>query len=267
MPFVEEHPFAFDFDVEVFHKSGGAHPRRIAGFVSTEDMDQQGETLIQTGLDFSHFLSKGWFNDNHGTDTTDIVGWPESAELIEKGGKRGWWVEGHLLETEKATRLWELANALQKSDRRLGFSVEGKILERQGPSGKTVAAALVKNVAITNSAVNDRTRMDVLAKSLDAMNKALGVGVAFAAGGPGAAPGGPAVPGGGGPIMPESLAGGPARKKKKARKRRTALDLNPLGAQGGLTKSEGVSVILSRRPDLSIAAAESLYDFVANSLA
>ena len=262
MPFVEEHSFAFDFDVEVFHKSGGAHPRRIAGFVSTENMDQQGETLIQAGLDFSHFLSKGWFNDNHGRDTTDIVGWPESAELIEKGGKRGWWVEGHLLETEKATRLWELANALQKSDRRLGFSVEGKILERQGSAGEIVAKALVKNVAITNSAVNDATRMDVLAKSLSAMNKALSVGAPFAPGGPGAPAGGAAVPGSGGAIMPQSLAGTGRKKRKK----RADLDLNPLAAQGGLTKSEGVRCLLARRPDLSIAAATAIYDYAAETL-
>jgi hypothetical protein len=144
-------PFSFDFGVEVFEKAGEKNPRRIGGFVTTDKLDKQGERLLQDGLNFDPFLRDGWFNDNHSKETAGIVGHPESAELMEKGGQRGWWVEGHLLEGQKrADEIWETAKALQKSGRRLGFSVEGKITERAGDSGEIVARADIKNVAITN---------------------------------------------------------------------------------------------------------------------
>lgn len=259
---LEPYPFHFDTDVEVFEKSGeGDKERRIGGFVTTADLDQHGERLIQDGLDFSHFLSKGWFNDNHSRDTAGIVGYPELAERRVKDGQDGWYVEGYMLKGHKrADELWELANALQKSGRRLGYSVEGKILERQGEDGSTVARALVKNVAITNCPVNDKTALEVLAKSLDVMNKALAVGPANPAGPAGA----PVTPGGGAPLIPESLDTG--RKKKRKKGECEDEDLNPRSAQGGLTKSAGVAFILTRAPHLSVDAAERLYWAVAANL-
>ena len=240
--------FQFDFDVDVFEKSsaGTGKERRIGGYVSTEDMDQQGEVLIQEGLDFTHFLSKGWFNDNHSRDTTGIVGYPEMAEMRERDGKKGWYVEGYLLKgTEKADQIWELANALQKSGRRLGYSVEGKIHERQG-GGKVVARALVKNVAITNCPVNDKTNLEVLAKSLTAFEKAMGMGT----GGVGIAGGinhGDAATGyGAGQVLvAESLDSGRRKKRKKKR--------------DGLSKAAGVAWLMTVRPKLTLAEAKRAY--------
>ena len=161
--------FAFDFEVEVFQKAGpGDQDWRIGGIVSTDGLDRQGERLIQEGLDFGPFLKGGWFNDNHDSATASAVGYPTRADLRTfPDGRKGWYVEGYLLKGyDRAQQLWELANALQKSDRRLGFSVEGSIIERDITDPKTVRKAIVREVAITRCPVNTDTRLNVLAKSL-----------------------------------------------------------------------------------------------------
>ncbi len=241
-------PFAVGFDFEVceaFVKSGGDpdKERRIAGFVTTDKLDQQGEKLVQEGLDFTHFLKKGFFNDNHSRDTAGIVGEPDQVTLVRAGerlpngrvaDKTGHYVEGNLYKgTKRADEIWELANALTKSKRKLGFSVEGTVTKRTVKHGVPhVAAAIVRNVAITNCPVNDDTSLEVLAKSLSM-------------GAP--SPGGPAygvgVPGGGAVLAPESLEG--ARKKRKKKR--------------GLTKSEGILFIAQRWPHISFATAERIY--------
>ena len=173
-------PFDFEMPVSFFEKAD-AEPgkeRRIGGIASLETKDRQGETIIQRGLDFSDFLANGWFNDNHSRATDGILGYPEKASFFRKGSTlpngetapaNGHWVEGYLLSTEKADRIWELGQALQKTKRRLGLSVEGKIERRIGPDYKTIAKALVRNVAVTNCPVHAGARMDVLAKSLSAV--------------------------------------------------------------------------------------------------
>ena len=133
--------------------------------------------MLQDGLDFNEFLKAGWFNDNHGKAMVDVVGYPEGVKFFKKGealpnGVRapanGHWAEGYLLENVlKAETIWQLGSALQKSgDRRLGFSIEGKIERRSGPDYKTIAKAKVRNVAVTHCPVNTDTQLDILAKSL-----------------------------------------------------------------------------------------------------
>ena len=154
--------FRFDMEVEAFEKAdGGKRRRRIGGFVTTERIDRQGERLIQKGLNFSPFVKHGWFNYNHGKGIEDVVGHPEDAVFIQKGEKlpsgaiskqTGWYVEGYLLEgAKKADEVWDMAIALQKSDRRLGFSVEGKVAKREERHGiPTVVEATITNVAVTH---------------------------------------------------------------------------------------------------------------------
>ena len=139
----------FDFQMPVdFFEKADAEPgkqRRIGGIASTEVDDLQGEVALARGLDFRRFLDGGWFNDNHSKKTADVLGYPEDAKTFRKGdvlpngekaGANGAWVEGYLLDTPEAKRIWDLGKALQKTNRRLGFSLEGDILKRAGP--KTV---------------------------------------------------------------------------------------------------------------------------------
>lgn len=182
-----ELPFNFDMPVDFFEKAD-AEPgkqRRIGGIASVETDDKQKEQLLARGLDFSEAISDGWFNDNHSKDTDGIVGYPEETRMFKKGellpsGRHapaaGHWVEGYMLDGhDRADRLWKLGKALSKTNRRLGFSVEGKVLKRAGMNksgSRIIAKAKVRNIAITNCPVNTDARMEVLAKSLQAVSNA-----------------------------------------------------------------------------------------------
>lgn len=227
--------FQFDVDVEVFEKASAAagKERRIGGFVSTDHLDRQGEVLIQDGLDFDPFLSKGWFNDNHSADTDGVIGYPEFAEMrpLPGGEHKGWYVEGYLLKTDRATRIWDLAKDLQKHDRKLGFSVEGSILDRDEDDSRTVRKAIVREVAITKCPVNTATALNVLAKSLSAGSAIANPGTA---------------PGEGFPLRVESL-DGEEKKKKKRRKR--------------FKKSEAIALLMDAHARITLAHAERIVDY------
>lgn len=171
MPTAAEIPFKFEMPIEVWEKAGDeGKERRIGGLISTQDKDRQGEVVLQRGLDFSEFISAGWFNDNHSKDTTGIVGYPEKVEKRTVNGKPAHYVEGYLLQGfPRADEIWKLAQSLQKTRRRLGFSIEGSVLRREGHAGKTIAQAKVRNVAITNCPVNTSTGLEILAKSMMAL--------------------------------------------------------------------------------------------------
>lgn len=161
-------------------KGDPAKRMRIAGIVSTDNVDRQGETLLQRGLDFSEFMEHGWFNDNHSQKTCDVLGEPEEVQFYEKGATLPdgsvakanlHWCEGFLYpDYEPAQKIWRLAESLKSagSRRSLGFSVEGKIRQRRGSNRKIVAKALVRNIAITANPVNTDTKLAALAKSLRA---------------------------------------------------------------------------------------------------
>lgn len=238
--------FAFDIEIDAFEKAGGGDKeRRIGGFVSTADLDKQGEVVLQEGLDFAPFLKGGWFNDNHSRDMADVLGYPDSAQLVKKGqtlpngktaDKNGWYVEGFLLKgAPKPDAIWNLAQSLQNTGRKLGFSIEGKVTSRRTLEKGTpiVASAIVKNVAITHCPVNDKTALEVLVKSLS-------VGPAVAT-----PPAGVATPGSGRPLMPESLEGANGGKKKRKKK---------------IKKSEALDLIAKRYPGITPKQAQRVLD-------
>lgn len=150
---------------------------RIGGYASTSDEDRQGDEIIQRGLDISDFVNYGYFNLDHKNDV--IVGYPDKEKC--RIDSKGFYCEGTLLKgVEAAKNMWEAAVALKKSGapRRLGFSVEGKVLKRN-ELGKIVKAKIY-NVAITACPVNTACTWDALVKSFtndqDEIEKALEAG-------------------------------------------------------------------------------------------
>lgn len=241
-------PFKFEIPFEVFHKAGEpGKERRIGGIISSEDKDRQGEIVLQRGLDFSEFVTNGWFNDNHSKATTDIVGYPISIEKRMVHGNPVHYVEGYLLEGhEPSDKIWGLANALAKTNRRLGFSIEGSVSRRAGPTGATIASAKVREVAITKCPVNTATGLEILAKSLmavetegDEYQRALSAGQSI--GNPGVAPGQ------GFALRTESMEREPKRK---------------------LSRKETRSFLMKRYRGMTKALADRIFDnVVAQSLA
>jgi len=250
----------------MFEKSSAApgKQRRIAGIVALEVPDRVGETLIQKGLDFSEFLSGGWYNDDHKKGTEDLLGWPDPSALrsFQKGEilpdgtvaeANGTWAEGWLLDTPRAQAVWEVGQALAKagSDRRLGYSVEGKILRREGRDGKIIAKAKVSNIAITPRPTGHGVRLECLAKSMALVEDGMTVEKALTMTGAGAAPAGtnpsaqgPTAGEGAGRIIAPASVETDDEDKKKLKV---------------LTKGEVYGALLARFPYASIDSLERAY--------
>lgn len=135
---------------------------RIGGYASTSSEDRQGDEIIQKGLDYSDFVNFGWFNYDH--DNSKILGYPDKEKC--RIDSKGFYVEGTLLKgIELARNLWNTAIALKKSGapRKLGFSVEGKVLKRNDLG--QIVKAKIYNVAVTANPVNPTCTFDALVKS------------------------------------------------------------------------------------------------------
>lgn len=261
---IQEVPFSFEVPVRFFQKAdaGEGRMRRIGGIISTENPDREGEVILQRGLDFNDFMRNGWYNDNHSRATDGILGYPELVKTFRAGealpdgsiaSSNMTWAEGYLLNTKKADKIWELGQALQGTGRHLGYSVEGSIQKRLGANKKTIAKAKVRNVAITNCPVNDDSRLDILAKSLMAVEraeeplfKALGMGTT---GGALAHPAGPQTGAQAGQVLAqESLeTGDKPRLVEKSDDEEEVVK--------SLTDVEAIAWVLKHRPGISLANA------------
>jgi hypothetical protein len=139
----------------------------IAGIVSTDDMDFEGEKINQSGLDWSYFLNNGWFNHEHRPGPEAVLGHPTKIEKVDDHKTR---VEGKLyLSKPLAKECYDTAVAMQKAggERCLGFSIEGKVTLRDPIQPKKVLKANVINVAITSHPVNPNTNLEIIAKSMN----------------------------------------------------------------------------------------------------
>jgi hypothetical protein len=147
------------------NKRGDQGKRRwIEGIASTEHQDLQDETVSQHGIDFTYFLEHGYYNNDHKPGFENKVGQPIEAKITPQG----LWTKGYLFENHKvADAIWELAHALEasRSDRKLGFSIQGKVLRREG---RRILKCWVQDIAITAAPINTHTWLDVV-KSLSAV--------------------------------------------------------------------------------------------------
>jgi len=140
--------------------------RWIQGIASTDGRDLQGEIIDQSGIDLSYFLKNGYFNDDHKAGPEYKVGQPTEAKLT----KNGLWVKGFLLKNPDPTKesradyYWNLMRQLDASgsDRKVGFSIQGKVLRR---SGTRIEKCWIQDIAITTQPVNTATWAEI-AKSL-----------------------------------------------------------------------------------------------------
>jgi hypothetical protein len=141
----------------------------IAGIVSTEGIDLQGDTIIQSGCDWDYFLKNGWLNYEHKQGPEYIVGYPTNVTSKLHNGKEATSIEGYLLlDRPRAKEVYDSAKAIQKASdgRAIGFSVEGQVLQRDKEDHKIITKARILNVSITAHPVNPDARLEVLARSL-----------------------------------------------------------------------------------------------------
>ncbi len=154
--------FHFFVPIESISKSEKDGQRLIQGIASTATRDLQGEIVVQKGIDFEYFLDKGYINDDHKDGPENKVGEPLECKMTDKG----LWIKAMLYKgKERADHWWEHINSLErnKSKRKVGFSIQGKIVRRQG---STILKCWLQDVAITASPVNTNTWAEIV-KSLN----------------------------------------------------------------------------------------------------
>lgn len=157
----------FDIDLDL-SKAGDAEKRGrgpIRGVASTESVDADGEVVIQKGIDWSWFTNHGFFTLEHPIHAMNIIGEPLELEHTEIDGVPATLVKGELyLEDPVGLAVWKKAVAIRKSggQRRLGMSIEGRVLERDG---KTIKRSDVRSIAISPQPRNKDAWFEPLAAS------------------------------------------------------------------------------------------------------
>lgn len=156
--------FWMPFDIVKSKKTVKDGGRWIEGIASTHHEDLQKEIVDQNGIDVSYFLRYGYFNNDHKPGFENKVGQP--TECYVK--KDGLYVKGFLFKNKKiADDIWEMALSLESSDsdRKLGFSIQGKVIRR---NGNRLLKCWVQDIAITAAPINTHTWLDIV-KSLNAL--------------------------------------------------------------------------------------------------
>jgi len=151
----------------------GEEIMRLGGIASTSDEDSDGEFLDPKGFDIKPLVESGMVNWHHqakGQPAT-IIGEPSKAEIRPEG----LYIETDLYPSSKiACDVWELAQTLEKDSktRRLGYSIEGKVLKRKSNDKnssdyKIITKAIITGVAITHQPKNPKTFANIIKGEID----------------------------------------------------------------------------------------------------
>lgn len=166
---------SFRFNIPGILKKGGDGRIWLEGEASVETPDIANETVLMDGLDLNYFLKRGFFNDNHDKSNSGKIGIPVEAKVVKGDGPNRLFVKGYFLDTPRAQAVIELGKALEKSggERKLGFSVEGKVLQRDG---KIIRKSWLKDIAVTAEPVHPDTYCNIV-KSVSQMVEKMGMAV------------------------------------------------------------------------------------------
>lgn len=145
-------------------KDGLPEELLISGIASTSKYgkDKDGQILDPNGFDFSPLLSTGFFNMEHSyiktKDPSMIIGEPTNAFVKNND----FYIEGKLYkENPKAVALYKLGQTLKKagSSRKIGYSIEGSIVEKDPLNPNYIKKSIISHCAVTLSPKCEGTQM------------------------------------------------------------------------------------------------------------
>jgi hypothetical protein len=139
---------------------------KVRGLASTNNLDRQGERILQEGLDLTPIDQKrGVINYDHLSGPENTIGLLDGYTQTNKG----LYIEGRLFKNHtKAKAIYEIMSSLNKADHgRMGISVEGKIIERDPLNPSVIKKCRINAVALTLNPVNVDTYVDIV-KSMNA---------------------------------------------------------------------------------------------------
>jgi hypothetical protein len=154
----------------VTKKNGKKKKMILGGICSTMSTDLDEESIKVAGVDLSYLLLKGTINWDHNKDTpSKIVG------VIKKAEKRdnGIYIEAEILDTKIGREVYELAIKMAEAGKPLGWSIEGKVVERNDLNLKIIEKCIFTAVALTASPKNRDVYVDII-KSLPTLSAEIG---------------------------------------------------------------------------------------------
>lgn len=141
--------------------AAGNKRMRLEGIASTASQDSDGEFLDPGGFELDYFLKYGYMNWNHQTnkDPLALIGRPTDA--VNKA--EGLFVGCDLFDNNpRAKEVYDLAEILEAQGLQMGFSIEGKVIERDKKNPKIVKKAKITGCAITPNPINRDTVAQII---------------------------------------------------------------------------------------------------------
>lgn len=172
---IEKFTFWCPLDIQksIIDPETGQEVMRLGGIASTSDEDSDGEFLDPKGFDIRPLINSGMVNWHHQAkgQPAAIIGEPTKAEIRPEG----LYIETDLYPSSQIARdVWELARTLEKDSktRRLGYSIEGKVVKRKSndkksPDYKRIVKAIITGVAITHQPKNPKTFANIIKGEID----------------------------------------------------------------------------------------------------
>lgn len=137
----------------------------VSGVMSSDDNDEENDSITPDGMDCSYFLTKGWVKYEHGNNPNQFIGEPVEVRVGRfdhptlRKSVNGVYVKARLFQhRELAKQAVNAIQDLQKSatKRTMGWSIEGNVKERCRTTGKIIKSVL-RNVVLTMNPVNTMT--------------------------------------------------------------------------------------------------------------
>lgn len=142
----------------------GKKKMRVKGIASTPSRDTDGENLNPAGFNINTLVSKGHLTWAHAAKENPLanIGEPTLARITNDNKL---YIEGELYEDNPLARsVYQLAEILEKnsSTRRLGFSIEGKVLEKDKLNPKKILKADIYGVTLCTMPKNPDTLVEIM---------------------------------------------------------------------------------------------------------
>lgn len=164
--------FYCPINIEKAKDEEGQNILKLGGIASTYDEDSDGEFLDPAGFELQDFLDYGMINWHHQAKDkpSTIIGEPTVAEIR----KDGLYVECELYaDSSVAREVYDLAEVMNKNSKRrkLGFSIEGSVIEKDPANSKIIKKAVITGLAITHMPKNPKTFADIIKGKTDTFEK------------------------------------------------------------------------------------------------
>lgn len=145
---------------------------RVRGIVSSETVDEDGELIVQDGIDWEYFKSHGFLTAEHPLGVLNPVGYPVSIWKSQtEEGHPATGIDADLyLETKLGKAIWDNSKIFKKAggNRRYGYSIEGEATERDSQQPHKITKSRVISVAITPAPKNTKSWFDPVIASMAA---------------------------------------------------------------------------------------------------